>query len=161
MQDKKEFIQTIKDNEGVIFKISRAYTNDAEDQKDLYQEIVYQLWKSSSSFRGDSKVATWIYRVALNTSIAHLHKRKKKVNLGSFDFEYSNKFNGVDELMEERMNTLYAHIKELNVVDKGVIVLFLEGKSYEEIAIITGFSITNVGTRLSRIKQKLKTQIKK
>ncbi|MEL6812073.1 MAG: sigma-70 family RNA polymerase sigma factor [Bacteroidota bacterium] len=161
MQDKQEFIQTIKENEGVIYKITRVYAKDKEDQKDLYQEIVYQLWKSFESFQGKSKVSTWMYRVALNTSIAHLNKQKKSQQGVSMDFELLNLADEHDSIMEEQMNTLYAHIKKLNVVEKGLILLFLEGKSYEEIASITGFTVTNVGTRLGRIKQKLKTNIKK
>ncbi len=79
MQQKEAFIQTIKDNEGIIYKITRVYAKDTEDQKDLYQEIVYQLWKSFDSFKGKSKLSTWMYRVALNTSIAHLNQNKRTV----------------------------------------------------------------------------------
>ncbi len=161
MQPKKDFIQTIKDNEGIIYKITRAYTNDSEEQKDLYQEIVYQLWKSYESFQGKSKISTWMYRVALNTSIAHLNQQKKKGHSVSLDFELLNRPDEQDGGLEEQMQLLYAHIKKLNVIEKGLILLYLEGKSYDEIAGITGFTVSNVGTRLGRIKQKLKTNIQK
>ncbi|MBT33497.1 RNA polymerase sigma factor [Chondrinema litorale] len=161
MQNKSEFIKIVKQNEGIIYKISRVYTNDEEDQKDLYQEVVYQLWKSFGSFRAESKVSTWMYRIALNTSIAWLNKRKRKPHKISIDFELHNKADEKDTLMEERLNVLYAQIKQLGVVDKGLILLFLEGKSYEEISQITGFTSSNVGTRLARIKQKLKKRILK
>lgn len=161
MQPKQDFIQTIKDNEGIIYKITRVYTNDSEEQKDLYQEIVYQLWKSYESFQGKSKISTWMYRVALNTSIAHLNQQKKKGHSVSLDFELLNRPDEQDGVLEEQMQILYAHIKQLNVIEKGLILLFLEGKSYDEIAAITGFTVTNVGTRLGRIKQKLKTNIQK
>lgn len=173
MQQKEAFIQTIKDNEGIIYKIARVYAKDIEDQKDLYQEIVYQLWKSFDSFKGKSKLSTWMYRVALNTSIAHLNQQKKNpsTSSGSSNLGTSLNFELIDiaedpstssgSEWEERMNILYAHIKQLNVIEKGLILLFLEGKSYDEIATITGFTTTNVGTRLGRIKQKLKTNILK
>jgi RNA polymerase sigma-70 factor (ECF subfamily) len=164
MQQKEAFIQTVKDNEGIIYKITRVYAKDTEDQKDLYQEIVYQLWKSFDSFKGQSKLSTWMYRVALNTSIAHLNQQKKKGHSVSLDLELLNRSDpatSAETEWEERMDILYAHIKQLNVIEKGLILLFLEGKSYEEIASISGFTTTNVGTRLGRIKEKLRTNIKK
>ena len=173
MQPKQDFIQTIKDNEGIIYKITRVYAKDVEDQKDLYQEIVYQLWKSFDTFKGQSKISTWMYRVALNTSIAHLNREKKKGHKVSVDSEHMDRLHvslgkvqepqlgSTGSQWQEQIDLLYAHIKELNLIEKGLILLFLEGKAYEEIAAITGFTVTNVGTRLTRIKQKLKTNIQK
>ncbi|UAM97957.1 sigma-70 family RNA polymerase sigma factor [Polaribacter litorisediminis] len=161
MHTKEEFIQQIKENEGIIYKVSRLYTNSAEDQKDVYQDIVYQLWKSYPSFKKNSKMSTWMYRVALNTAISNLKKEKRKGTRVSIDHVLFNKMDPVDTVMEERITLLYAHIKKLSIVEKGIILLYLEGKNYDEIAAITGFTTTNVGTRLARIKQKLKSQIKK
>ena len=161
MHTKKEFIQKIKDNEGIIYKVARIYSNNREDLKDLYQEIVYQLWKSYKTFNGESKFSTWMYRIALNTSISYLKKEKKQVNTVSIDSNLLNRIEQIDSLMEEQITLLYAHIKKLNIIEKGIILLHLEGKSYDEIASITGFTSTNIGTRLARIKQKLKNQIKK
>ncbi len=161
MHTKKEFIQKIKDNEGIIYKVARIYSNNREDLKDLYQEIVYQLWKSYKTFNGESKFSTWMYRIALNTSIYHLKKEKKQVNTVSIDSNLLSRIEQIDSLMEEQISLLYAHIKKLNIIEKGIILLHLEGKSYDEIASITGFTNTNIGTRLARIKQKLKNQIKK
>lgn len=161
MHTKKDFIQHIKENEGIIYKVARLYTNSAEDQKDVYQEIVYQLWKSYPSFKADSKISTWMYRVALNTAISNLKKEKRKGTRVTIDNFLLNKIDHIDTVMEERITLLYAHIKKLSVVEKGIILLHLEGKNYDEIAIITGFTATNVGTRLARIKNKLKSQIKK
>ena len=157
MQQEQEFIKTIKMHEGVIYKITHVYATDAEDQKDLYQEIVYQLWKSFGSFKGNSKVSTWMYRVALNTSITH-HKKKRVTGI-PLDFELLNLTEEHDVEMEERLRQMYFQIKKLNIIEKGIILLFLEGKSYDEISEITGFTNTNVGTRLGRIKQKLKNNI--
>ena len=170
MKPKQDFIQIIKDNEGIIYKITRVYAKDTEDQKDLYQEVVYQLWKSFDSFKGQSKISTWMYRVALNTSIAHLNREKKKGHV-SVDFELLDQMNSMlgkvqepqlasaGSEWQEQIDILYAHIKELNLIEKGLILLFLEGKPYDEIAAITGFTVSNVGTRLARIKKKLKTNI--
>ena len=161
MHTKEDFIQQIKENEGIIYKVARLYTNTTEDQKDVYQEIVYQLWKSYPSFKADSKISTWMYRVALNTAISNLKKEKRKGTRVSMDNFLLNKIDQVDTVMEERITLLYAHIKKLSVIERGIILLYLEGKSYDEIAAITGFTATNVGTRLARIKNKLKSQIKK
>jgi RNA polymerase sigma-70 factor (ECF subfamily) len=157
MQQEQEFIRTIKRHEGVIYKITHVYAQDNEDQKDLYQEIVYQLWKSFGSFKGNSKVSTWMYRVALNTSITH--QKKKRVTGIPLDFELLQISDEHDAVMDEKLQRMYAQIKQLNVVEKGIILLYLEGKSYDDISEITGFTITNVGTRLGRIKQKLKNNL--
>ncbi|MDW7691058.1 sigma-70 family RNA polymerase sigma factor [Flammeovirgaceae bacterium SG7u.111] len=161
MKNRDDFIKVVQANEAIIYKITKVYTTDSEDQKDLYQEVVFQLWKSFESFRGESGIGTWIYRVALNTAISHLNKEKKKGNHFSMDDGILEKFEPQDQTLEEQTKVLYAHIKELGIVEKGLVLLYLEGKSYDEIAEITGFSISNVGTRLSRIKQKLKTQVSK
>lgn len=159
MQDETEFVALIKTHKGILFKVSNIYSDDYEDQKDLYQEIVFQLWKSFGSFRGESKISTWIYRIALNTSITHIRKKKKKGQQVAIDFELLNRADEQDTIIEEQMKILNAQIGKLSVVEKGLIILHLDGKNYEEIASITGFTATNVGTRLFRIKQKLKTQI--
>lgn len=159
MHNKEDFIGIIKENEGLIYKVARVYTNSKEDEQDLYQEVVYQLWKCFGSFRNESKISTWMYRIALNTAIAYLNKEKKKGNQVPIDEGLLNKPDTPDTLMEERSEALFAHIKQLSEIEKGIILLYLEGKTYDEIATITGFSPTNVGTRLGRIKQKLTTQI--
>jgi RNA polymerase sigma-70 factor (ECF subfamily) len=159
MPDQAEFIRIIKENEGIIFKITIVYSDDEDDQKDLYQEIVYQLWRCFDSFRQESKISTWIYRIALNISITHL-KKKKKRNHVPIDQVIFNRMDHHDTLMEERVGLLYAGIKQLGTMEKGLILLYLEGNNYEEIALITGFTATNVGTRLNRIRHKLRSQIK-
>jgi len=160
MRSKKEFVKDIQENEGIIYKVTRIYSNNSEDQKDLYQEIVYQLYKSYPSYKGDSKVSTWMYRVALNTAISHLKKEKRKGHQVDLDKVLRDRIEYIDTVIEERIALLYAHIKNLSIVERGIILLYLEGKNYEEIATITGFTSTNIGTRLNRIKQKLKSQIK-
>ncbi len=161
MRSKEEFIAIIKENEGLIYKVAKLYTNNKEDEQDLYQDIVYQLWKSFDSFRNDAKISTWMYRVALNTAIAHLQKEKRKANHLPLDEKLVNRPDSSDMLVEEQTKMLYALIATLNTVEKGIIFLYLEGKSYDEIAQITGFSATNVGTRLARIRQKIIAQVQK
>lgn len=159
MNSREDFIKIIKENEGIIYKVAKVYTNSKEDEQDLYQDIVYQLWKSLSSFRSESKISTWIYRIALNTSIAFLNKEKKKVSQVPINETLADRPDTADTLMNERSTILFAQVKKLNDVEKGIILLYLEGKTYDEIASITGFTITNIGTRLGRIKQKLIAQI--
>ena len=158
MRKEEAFTQLVKEHEGVIFKITSVYTNNYEDKKDLYQEIVFQLWKGFDSFRGDAKVSTWMYRVALNTAFTFLRKEKRKghsVALENIELKYEHD----DPILEERLKEMYKQIRLLNDLEKGLILLLLEGKKYEEIVQITGLSSSNVGTRISRIKQKLKQQL--
>lgn len=159
MQQQEAFVQLIKQHEGLIYKVTRLYADRLEDRKDLYQEIVYQLWKSFDSFQGRSKLSTWMYRVALNTSIGFLNRQNKRLGQTQLPDEVFLQMDESHSEIESQVAVLYQHITQLNVVDKGLILLFLEGKSYEEMSEITGFSVTNVGTRLGRIKKKLKTKI--
>ena len=158
MSKEEAFTKIIRENEGIIYKIARIYANNAEDQNDLYQEIVFQLWKSFESFRGDSKVSTWMYRIALNTGLFHSKSAKKRghnIPLENVVLQHEN----YDPVLEERLRVVYDRIHKLNDIEKGIILLFLEGKKHEEIASIIGFSTSNIGTRIGRIKEKLRNQI--
>ncbi len=160
MRKEEAFTNLIKENEGIIFKISRVYCDTRENQKDLYQDIVFQLWKGFDRFRGDAKASTWMYRVALNTAFTFLRKEKRKgtaVEINNLHLKYEPD----DPILEERLAEMYAQIRQLSDVNKGIILLLLEGKKYEEIASITGFSRSKVATRISRIKEKLRTQLVK
>ncbi|WP_149275814.1 sigma-70 family RNA polymerase sigma factor [Pareuzebyella sediminis] len=156
---RNKFVAIIKENEGIIYKVTKIYTDQYADQQDLYQEIVYQLWKSFDSFNGKSKISTWIYKVALNTSLMHIKrktKHPKPITIPDILLKTEDK---KDTLMDDRIALLYKQIKKLNEGEKAIIFLFLEGKKHKEIAAITGFTTSNVGTQISRIKQKLKTEI--
>lgn len=161
MPKEKEFVRIIKEHQGLIYKVAALYTEQKQDRNDLYQEIVYQLWKSFDSFREEAKISTWMYRVALNTAIAHLNKRKKRRKEVSVDLLPQVAADHSPELLEERVRMLHMEIENLNMLEKGIILLLLEGKKYEEISEITGLSATNVGTRISRIKEKLKIKMTK
>jgi len=143
---------------GIIYKICKLYA-DGEDRDDLKQEIIYQLWKSYPSYRGDSKFQTWMYRVALNTAMLGLRARKMKyTGLTDQELKISE---DPSELHEEeaRAQQLYRQIYKLKDLDKTIIFLYLEQCSYEEIAEITGISSKNVSVRLTRIREKLREKL--
>lgn len=156
MNREEEFIHLIHQNQGLIYKITTIYTRDREEQKDLYQEIVYQTWKSFDQFKKASKPSTWLYRVGMNTAITNLNRSKKRVPAVSMEGLELDFADELDSATEERLKLLYAEIRKLGLLDRGIVFLFLEGKSHEEIAEIVGISSSNVGTRLSRIKDKLR-----
>ena len=161
MDKKDAFIAAINENQGLIFKIASIYTNNTEDRNDLAQEIIYQLWKSFDSFNRRSALSTWMYRVAMNVAIYHLKIAKRKVTTVPLDEQFLNFREMDNNETEERWQTFKKHMETLNLLDKGIVILYLDSKSHEEIAEITGISVSNVGTRLSRIKERIRQQILK
>lgn len=155
-----EFIDILNNHRGLIFKVCNLYCADREDRKDLFQEIVLQIWKSLRSFRNESALSTWMYRIALNTAITHLKKQKQSVSPLSVEGIEIPDINDSDE-KEESLKQLFAAIDQLNKIDKSIVLLYLEEKTYEEISEITGLSKTNVGVKLNRIKAKLSTVLTK
>ncbi len=152
----KEFISTIKQNEAIIYRISSFYANKSQSIADLYQEIVLNLWQAYPSFRGDSKISTWIYRISLNTCISFLRSTKSRPILLNEEITFDVP---EDADRTEDIEELYRLIEKLSEIEKALILLYLEEKSYREIAEITGISVTNVATKLSRIKEKLKNML--
>ncbi len=141
----------------MIHKICLVYTNNSEDRQDLFQEICLQLWKSFGMFREESRFSTWLYRVALNTAIGDIRKRKKWLT-----YQPLKEVADVPEEEKEKkenLNVIYRAISQLNRIDKAVIILWLEEKSYEEIAEIVGMTAKNVSVRLVRIKNKLQDMV--
>ncbi len=159
MDKKNRFIKVIKANEGLIFKVATLYTNSLQDKEDRYQEIIFQLWKSFDTFNDQSKLSTWMYRVAMNTAIYNLQRAKRQINTVSIDTEAERFADVADNSEEKRIRLLYESIQTLNLLERGIILLYLEGKSHQEIAEIIGITTSNVGTKISRIKEKLKFQI--
>jgi RNA polymerase sigma-70 factor (ECF subfamily) len=150
----KEFLQMIHDYQKIVYKICRVYRDNREDQEDLFQEIVYQLWKSYPGFKKESKVSSWIYRIALNTAIAVY--RKSKISIAYYQ-EFPEHIHPSDEkAISQNEERLFWALRKLNDSEKAVISLYLEDFNYREIAAITGLSESNVGVRLNRIKNKLK-----
>ena len=158
MDKKERFLAAITSNEGLLYKIASVYTNDVEDRNDLVQEIIFQLWKSFDTFSQKSALSTWIYRVAMNVAIYHLKSTKRRVQTVPIDDQLLNFQENGKSIEEERWKLLKQYIDDLNLLEKGIVMLYLEEKSYEEIAEITGLSQSNVGTKLSRIKEKLRNK---
>lgn len=152
---KEEFADLIVQHKALIYKVSKLYTNTLEDEQDLFQEIVFQLWKSYSSFKGEAKITTWMYRVGMNTAIASLNKKKRAVSTIT-PIEIPDVIDDNSTQVQENIDALYKAIKRLNVIDRGVTLLFLEGNSYKQIGEIMGYTENNVGTRMGRIREKLK-----
>ena len=156
----KEFTQLVNDHRALIFKVCNLYCADHENRRDLFQEVVLQLWKSFPGFRRESAGSTWIYRVALNTAISNFRRESKKPDRRSItleEFEIPD-MPGTDD--KERRSALNLAIDKLTEIEKAIIMLYLDEKSYDEISEIIGISVSNVGVRLNRIKNKLSKLIK-
>ena len=157
---KEDFISLIEKHQGIIHKVSKMYCNRDECQKDLFQDILVQLWQSYSSFNGKSKFSTWMYRVALNTAIAQ-YKRDRKNNE---DTTQTIPINIVDDdsynEKENQRNLVHKAIAKLNKAEKAIIILYMDDYSYEEIADIAGITVSNVGVKINRIKHKLQSILK-
>ncbi|MEQ8684803.1 MAG: sigma-70 family RNA polymerase sigma factor [Imperialibacter sp.] len=141
---------------GIIIKICRAYTNTQEDFEDYYQEVCLQIWRSHANFREESQWSTWVYRVALNVCLTLLKKRKNDPHHFASDYLPDEATEDSRAFANESLNELYTAIKQLSEVDRGVVLLYLDEKSYQEIAEITGTNANNIGVRIKRIKDRLK-----
>ena len=150
-ESEKLFVQNfLVENQAIIYKICRAYSNSGEELNDLTQEVAYQLWKSKDRFENKSKLSTWVYRVTLNVCMSYVRTTKIKT-VEMKDDLVSNEADNQDDLA-----LLYEALRQLTENDKAIILLYLEGRKYEEIADIVGLSSVNVGVRITRIKKKLK-----
>lgn len=153
----KEFLAIITENQGIIHKVCSIYCNSEEDRRDLFQEILVQLWKSFPSFRSESKFSTWMYRVALNTAITSFKKDKRQPDKSGIPFENLHLPEELyDTGAEEQIRMLNQAVSQLTGIEKSIILLFLEDKKYEEIAEITGITQNYVRVKMNRIKKKLK-----
>lgn len=159
MDKKSTFLASIKPYEPFIYKLAAAYTYTEADRQDLIQEIWYQLWKSFDSFQGKSGIGTWIYRVALNVSVYYRKKDSRKINTVPIDESMHPPAESGTSEKETQWQLLQFHLEQLSLLDRGIMLLYLEDKSYDTIADITGLSKTNVGSRLQRIREKLKNRI--
>jgi len=154
-KNSKDFIDKVYGHIGIIYKICNMYAGESE-KADLQQEIIYQLWKSFPTYKGDAKFQTWMYRVALNTALLGLRTRKKKFTEVSHNGIDIPDESGLDKEKQSQIQELYFHISKLGDVDKAIIFLYLEKCSYEEISQITGLGIKNISVKLVRIKEKLR-----
>jgi RNA polymerase sigma-70 factor (ECF subfamily) len=152
----KEFIELINQHQGLIHKVCIMYENDSDVRNDLFQEIVLQLWKSYKSFRGEAKITTWMYRIALNTAISGYRKHTRSVHtedLKELHFNISDHW--ADE-REEELQRLQSAIRALSEIERAMIMMALEEVPYEEIAETIGITQNNVRVRMNRIREKLK-----
>ncbi len=159
-QAEQEFLELLERNKKLIFKIANVYGKNEEEIKDLVQEITLQLWKSFSEYNPKYAISTWIYRIALNVSISFYRKEKSRNKIHR---EFSSQPHILfwdENIYDEQFKLLYRFIEQLKTFEKAVIVLFLEGKRNQEIAEILGISVSNVSTKLNRIKAKLSKDFK-
>lgn len=155
----RTFRDWLHGHKGILFKVVHAYAFTPADREDLFQEIALQVWSSVDAFRGESAVATWLYRVALNTAIAWNRKEKRHQH-GKEPIE------AADGLLETklphhdpRLDWLYAQIAQLDEVDRSLALLMLDGFSYREMASILGITESYVGVKISRIKMALAAKL--
>jgi RNA polymerase sigma factor (sigma-70 family) len=149
--DEQQFLQLIDQHQAIIHKIGRLYRETKEDREDLFQETVYQLWKSVPGFSNRSKFSTWMYRIALSTAIAPFRKQRPHIVYTPALPEPATHAQDPNDLQEQ----LLAAIKQLDPADKALILLYLEDIGYKEIAEITGITENHVGVKLNRIKNKI------
>lgn len=155
--DKPAFLDTIQQHQGILHKLCRLYRDSREDREDLFQEMIYQLWKSYASFEGNARISTWIYRVALNTALADFRRKKPHITYTDNLPELPDSANNVASPQQEQ---LFAALKQLSDAEKAIIALYLGDMSYQEIADIIGIDENYVGVKLNRIKSKIKNILK-
>ena len=152
------FLSALEKNREKLFRICSIYSQDDEDAKDLFQEVLVHAWRSMSTFKGNSAIGTWMFRVALNVCLRFKSKHTKyqsrfirldSITIANFGYEENN------EVENEKLNSLRKCVKELNEADKAIVALYLEGIAYKEISSILGLSENHIAVKVKRIKSKL------
>ena len=159
-EKEQEFLNRIESHKGILYKVSKMYMDNHDDQQDLFQEIICQLWKSYDSFRNESQFSTWMYRVAVNTAIVFLKKEKRKVDKYEIASENIKEDEGDSHIKESKIDHFYKAVQKLEKIDKAIIFYQLEGFSHKEIGENLGISEGNARVKLNRAKEKLKEIIK-
>lgn len=157
----KEFSQLIKDNQGLVIKVSRLYTNSPEDEQDLFQEIVLQLWRSYDTFKGQSKISTWMYRVALNTAITLFRKKTKSPQTDELKDFHQGDYLEDDDEKQQQISLLYKVVKMLPKVERAIVMMYLDDLPYRDIAENLGISEVNARVKMNRLKKTLKELMEK
>jgi len=150
----KAFIALVRQYERVIYKVCSFYVSDDFPIADLYQEVVCNLWTAFPKYRHESAICTWIYRIALNTCITGVRKDIRRVK-GTIPVAMLAEALPAHESMEENIREMYRLITQLKTLEKAIVLLYLEEKSYQQIADVTGLTVSNVATKLKRAKEKL------
>lgn len=157
----QDFLNMVKAHQGLLHKICNLYESNAGDREDLFQEMVLQLWKSFSSFRQEAKISTWIYRIALNTALSSIRKSKQRVPVSYPEWiPYEASDEKQDGAQEEQFRFLYQAITRLTEIERALVMLYLEDKSYDEMEAIMGISSGALRVKMNRIKEKLREQTK-
>ncbi|MEM7299355.1 MAG: sigma-70 family RNA polymerase sigma factor [Bacteroidota bacterium] len=151
------FRSFVEENMSLIMHLCRAYSRDEESLKDLVQEVTLQLWRSHKSFKGNSQLSTWVYRVTLNVCLSHSKKMKRRPDTVPLEWGGSKTIESDPE--KEQIERLYAGIKKLKEADRAIVLLYLEDKSYKEMSEILGITVSNVGVKVNRLKERLKQMI--
>jgi len=151
----KEFLSMIEKQKRTIYKVCYMYANDQDDLNDLFQETVLNLWKSFPRYRGDSSPNTWVYRIAMNTCITFLRRSNARPQTIPMTDQMASTLEA-DEETTEQLKELYKLINQLGKLERALILLWLEERSYQEMADILGISKANVAVKLNRIREKLK-----
>ncbi|WP_116125893.1 RNA polymerase sigma factor [Lewinella sp. IMCC34183] len=154
MNDENAFLELLDHHGGILLKVARLYADTTADRDDLVQEMTYQLWKSFPTFRGDSRISSWMYRVALNTALGRFRRREPRIAFLDSVPEPAAP-SGPPE--NEARRRLFAAIRQLDRADRALVALYLEDLSHEEIGGILGLTANHVGVKLHRTKTKLKT----
>jgi RNA polymerase sigma-70 factor (ECF subfamily) len=155
----QKFHQIIIQHKGILFKVARAYCKNDEDRQDLIQEMMIQIWKSLHRYNDKYPITTWIYRISLNVAISFYRKNVVRFNssIPLIDEQLPIQEDVISE-KHEQLKLLDDFIYELNDLDKALMLMYLEDKNHAEIAEIMGLTVTNVGTKLGRIKEKLRNR---
>ena len=159
--DKHElYLELIEKHKGIIFKVTRSYCKNEFEREDLTQEILAQIWRSLDTYNDAFKVTTWMYRVALNVAIS-FHRKDRTASYKHTEIEDRLLTYEMDNENENdrKLNKLYEFINQLNDIDKAILLMYLEGENQAEIATNLDITISNVSTKVSRIKQKLKQRV--
>jgi RNA polymerase sigma-70 factor (ECF subfamily) len=157
---KEEFLEILSNYQGILYKVSLVYFKSKTDREDNFQEIVYQLWKSYPKLQKKNSIGSWIYAVSINTSISRI-KKEKRIEYQENVPELPDKSDIIDEMTKnESLRLLINAIYNLDEIDKSIMLMYLEEKSYDEIAKIIGISKSNVGVRINRAKKILKQNLK-
>lgn len=152
----KEFEALLIEHRGIIWRICRMYHREEADQQDLYQEIVLRIWEALPGFRGESSLSTWIYRVALNMAISGFRKQKKQPQYGKINTDTLRVAETAGDEKQELINLMYKAINGLSDIEKAIVLLHLDQRPNEEIAMIMGITQNNLRVKMSRIRDRLR-----
>ena len=155
MKQEEYFTQLVRENKSTIYTVCYMFSKDEDEVNDLFQETLINMWKGIDSFREESKISTWIYRVALNTCL--LQERKKKKEVKKVPLNMNVNFFEDNDPDSTQVRILHQRIGKLGLVDRALVMMWLEGMSYDEIGAVMGITSQNVGVKLFRIKEKLKS----